>query len=82
MRILSLVSLTVAFIASVEGKFGFGPCRTDVPQLAFKDYSATSEYNHRLFALDRDFFYTVGVLENLGFKLPLEDWRCDDLVTV
>ena len=67
MRILSFASLSVAFIASVAGKFSFGPCRTDVVQLTYDDYTATAEYNHRLFALDRDFFYLASVLENLGF---------------
>ena len=81
MRTLQFATLAVVFIATVTGKISFGPCRTDVPQLTYDDYTAEREYDHRLFALDKDFFYMASILENLGFKFPLEDWRCDDLVT-
>ena len=82
MRIFTFAAITVAFVASVAGKFGFGPCREDVPQLAYADYEADTAYNHILFAMDHDFFELANVLDNLGFKFPLENWRCDDLNTI
>jgi hypothetical protein len=82
MRILSLATMTVAFIASVASKFSFGPCRDDVPQLSYDDYTPTAEYNHKLFAIDKGLFDLAYTLENLGFRFPVENWRCDDLVTI
>jgi hypothetical protein len=81
MRFLTVAALSAAFIASVSSKINFGPCRTDVPQLAFDDYEVTEPYIHRIAFMDRQFFDLFDLIEQLGFQMPL-NYVCDDLATV
>jgi hypothetical protein len=44
-------------------------------QLAYSDCETS-------FAMDHDFFKLPNILDDIGLKFPLENWRCDDLNTI
>ena len=80
MRFLAFSALTVAFLATVSSKINFGPCRTDIPQLAFDDYEPDGPYEHRIFGMDAQLVDFVDFIGQLGFVMPF-DYQCDDLST-
>jgi hypothetical protein len=71
MRIITLATVTVCYIATVTAKFSIGACRTDIEQLSFSDYEETASYPHKVFAMDKGFFGLFQFLEGLGFMSPL-----------
>ena len=88
MRIITFAAVTVAFIASVSAKIGFGSCPETVPMKTWDDYTAVSTgfdveqfYYHEIIAIDKQFDQLLGMAKKFGLKVPL-DVACDDLGTV
>jgi hypothetical protein len=87
MRILALSVLTVAFLASVSAKFGFGNCARDIVTYTWEEYDDffggdLEIYEHEIAIIDKGFVDMIYFLENFGFKSPIDDWRCGDLVSI
>lgn len=88
MRFITFAAVTVAFIASVSAKIGFGSCPTNLPRTTFAEYTdattgfATDDlYYHEIIAMDKQFDSLIPLLGKFGFKLPL-NIQCDDLGTI
>jgi len=87
MRFITFAAVSVAFIASVSAKIGFGSCSETVHTRNWDYYSGPFSYsyntyiNHEIIAIDKQFDQLLGMAEKFGFKLPL-DVACGDLGTV
>ena len=88
MRFITFAAVTVAFIASVSAKIGFGSCPTNIPRTTFAEYTnvvsgfATDDlYYHEIIAIDKQFETLIPLLGKFGFKVPL-NIACDDLGTM
>jgi hypothetical protein len=87
MRFITFAAVTVAFIASVSAKIGFGSCPETVPMRTWTDYSGENGfaedqfYYHEIIAIDNQFDQLLGMAKKFGLKIPL-DVACDDLGTV
>lgn len=88
MRLITFAAVTVAFIASVSAKIGFGSCPETVPMKTWTDYSDaatgfgnTQFYYHEVIAIDNQFEQLLGLAKKFNLKLPL-NVGCDDLGTV
>jgi hypothetical protein len=67
MKFIRFVAVTVAFIASVSAKLGFGSC-PDVPSKTWDDYTHASTgfgreqfYYHEIVAIDNQFDQLLGL---------------------
>ena len=82
-KLLAMGALT--FLGTVSGKFSFGPCPADLPQMTYSEYQGAADeavgYRHDIIGLDRGFADMLESVQVLGFKLPL-DYKCDDLGTI
>ena len=87
MRFITFAAVTVAFIASVSAKIGFGSCPETVPMRTWTEYSGGNGfaedqfYYHEIIAIDNQFDQLLGMAKKFGLKIPL-DVACDDLGTV
>ena len=88
MRFITFAAVTVAFIASVSAKIGFGSCPETVPMKTWTDYTHASTgfaqdqfYYHEIVAIDKQFDQLLGLAKQFNLKLPL-NVACDDLGTV
>ena len=84
MKFISFAAVTVAFIASVSAKLGFGSC-PDVPTKTWDDYSHASTgfakdqfYYHEFIAFDNQFIWIIETLKKFGVDY-LSINPCDDL---
>ena len=88
MRFFTFAAVTVAFVASVSAKIGFGACSENVPTTSWAEYSDTTYgfaqdhfYNHEIMALDSQLEKLLGLASKFGVKLPF-DVQCGDLGTI
>ena len=88
MRFFTFAAVTVAFVASVSAKIGFGSCPESVPMIDWTEYSNDNTgfpqdhfYNHEIIAMDAQFEQLLGLASKFGVKVPL-NVQCDDLGTV
>jgi hypothetical protein len=69
MRFITFAAVTVAFIASVSAKIGFGSCPETVPMKTWADYAESDEsrfgwdqfYYHEIVAIDNQFDQLLGL---------------------
>jgi hypothetical protein len=59
MRFFTFAAVTIAFVASVSAKVGFGACSETVPTISWAEYSDATYgfaqdnfYNHEIIAID------------------------------
>jgi hypothetical protein len=88
MKFITFAAVTVAFIASVSAKLGFGSC-PDVPTKTWDDYSHASTgfakdqfYYHDIIAFDNQLHWIIEMAKKfqdnfLGFNIA-----CDDMTTI
>ena len=88
MKFIKFAAVTVAFIASVSAKLGFGFC-PDVPTKTWDDYSHASTgfakdqfYYHDIIAFDKQLHWIIEMAQKfqdnfLGFNIA-----CDDITTI
>ena len=91
MRLITFAFVTVAFIASVSTKIGFGSCPESIPMKAWvnnltgrgysTDFDLSQPYNHEFIAIDKQFDQLLEMASKFGLKLPL-NIGCDDFGTV
>jgi hypothetical protein len=85
MRFITFAAVTVAFIASVTAKIGFGSCPETVPMKTWENYTGVIAkkkfYFHEIVAIDKQFVDLIEMAKKFGLKIPL-DITCDDLGTV
>jgi hypothetical protein len=69
MRSIALATLTVAFFASAEARFGLGTCPgKSLKKMIFTDYTATVAFPHYIKAIDSGLLNAIEFAEHLGFK--------------
>ena len=85
MRFITFAAVTVAFIASVTAKIGFGSCPENIPMKTWTDYTTSIAkkqfYFHEFVAIDKQFVDLIEMAKKYGLKIPL-DITCDDLGTI
>ena len=90
MKFIRFAAVTVAFIASVSAKLGFGSC-PDVPAKTWDDYTHVSTgfakdqyYYHEIIAIDNQLNWIIEMLKKVGyggFDIQIFNFACDDMST-
>jgi hypothetical protein len=90
MKFIRFAAVTVAFIASVSAKLGFGSC-PDVPAKTWDDYTHVSTgfakdqyYYHEIIAIDNQLNWIIETLKKFGFEgfdIQRFNFACDDMST-
>ncbi len=87
MKLFALAALTVAFVAQVSAKIGFGACpsvlgKTNTQYVAANSgFTQIHLYNHEVIAIDKQLNQLLPMLGKVGVKVP-GNINCDDLGTV
>jgi hypothetical protein len=88
MKFITFAAVTVAFIASVSAKLGFGFC-PDVPTKTWDDYSHASTgfakdqyYYHEIIAFDKQLDWIIEMLKKVGYDFLSINIHCDDISTM
>ena len=88
MKFITFAAVTVAFIASVSAKLGFGSC-PNVPTKTWDDYSHASTgfakdhfYYHEIIAFDNQLHWLIEMLKKVGYDFLSINIHCDDISTM
>ena len=85
MRSILFSIASLALIATVNGKWDIGTCRTDIKTIDYATYSTKPTvpvvHTHKIGAIDHEFKDFIYAIQSFGFKLPLNIY-CDDLGSI